>query len=105
MYTNMMIVESISEESARDVRNLMDAHVADLTEGFLGSQRLSEEGGSMVILETMWADKRSHLAYLRSYSYRHLVSAIRPYLVGDPVHKTFLRYSYTEEFAGIEGGA
>ena len=102
MYVNMMIVEAISEETARDVRNLMDAHVADLTEGFLGSQRLSEEGGSMVILETMWADQRSKLDYKASRTYRHLVSAIRPYLVGDPVHKTFLRYSYTEEFATME---
>ena len=103
MTTRMMIVEAISEDQARDVRNLLDAHAASLMtkKGFQSSVRLSEEEGRMIVFQTTWADLESALQYGASAAYRHTESAIMPYVLGGPVTKFFRCYSETDALQGV----
>ena len=101
-YTRMIIMEAVSEEQARDVRNLLDAHVADCepcVDGFVTSQRLSEDGGNMVVLEMTFSARQTALAYGASRRYRSLVQSVQHLLVGAPVVKLFRQYSHTGIFA------
>jgi len=102
-YTRMMIVEAISDEQAREVRNRMDAHVADRRvgeDGYRGSERLSEDGGGMIVFETHWESREAAIRYHSSRGYRQLVAGIQHLLLGDPVVKLFQRYPYTETQEG-----
>lgn len=104
MYTRMTIVEAISDEQAREVRNLMDAHSLDLPylhTNFVSSQRLSEDGGNMIVFETTWLSREACVRYHSSRHYRQLVAAIQHFLVGEPVVKLFAQFSTDEKAATV----
>lgn len=101
-YTRMMIVEAISDRHTADICNILDAHIADAganLPGFITSQRLSEEGGRMVVFEVTFDTREHLLQYHAGRVHRQMVQAINHLLIGDPVVKVFKRYSYTEVMA------
>ena len=100
-YTRMVIGETMTDDGARELCNLMDEHVAGMRQedGFITSQRLWEDGGRMVVLEVTFATREACIRYHTGRSYRQFVQKTQHMLVGDFVVKLFKRYSYTEAFA------
>lgn len=103
-FTRMVIGETMTDDGAKELCNLVDEHVADMRQedGFITSQRLWEDGGRMVILEVTFETREACIRYHTGRSYRQFVQKTQHMLVGDFVVKLFKRYSYTEAFAQPE---
>ena len=88
-YTRMVIGECISGEQVKHFSELYQFHNPAEHPGFVRSELLTEEGGNMIVMETVWATQADCLRYHSSRSYRQFVQASQHLLVGNFVVKIF----------------
>src|SRR5205809_6584409 len=92
MYARMIIGEGISEQGVRTIRTIYEEHIRPLLAqepGLIQSQLLLEEGGTMLVILTIWHTREQCLRYQGSSHYRQYVAQTQHLLVGDFVVKLF----------------
>jgi len=87
-FTRLCICEALSDASVKQIVNLMQEHVRDVS-GMIGHSILVEEGGLMLILSTDWPNRQQCVEYHASRLYRRLVTATQHMPVGNYVVKLF----------------
>ena len=93
-YVRMVIGETATDEAVAEFLTIWTEQVEPLLpseRGFIESRVLTEEGGRMVVIETVFATRDDCLRYHCSRVYRRFVAKTQHLLVGDFVVKLFRR--------------
>ena len=90
-YVRMVIGETVSDEAVAEFLNIWndDAQHMQAERGFIEARLMIEEGGRMVLVETVFATRDDCLRYHCSRAYRRLIATTQHLLVGDFVVKLF----------------
>jgi len=90
-YVRMVIGEVVTDEAVSEFLKIWNERpkVARNEPGFIEVRLMTEEGGRMVVIETVWATRDHCLRYHWSRAYRQLVAKTQHLLVGDFVVKLF----------------
>ena len=90
-YVRMVIGEVATDEAVGEFLNMWndEAQHIQAERGFIEARLLTEEGGRMVVIETVFATRDDCLRYHCSRAYRRLIATTQHLLVGDFVVKLF----------------
>ena len=91
-YERMVIGEAINNEYLTNVAEIMkvNCHERLINEpGFESYSIIKEDGGHMIILQTVWMSREDCVRYHSGRAYRQLVASTQHMLVGDFVVKLF----------------
>ena len=91
-YVRMVIGETVTDEAVAEFLKIWTEEVEPLLpseRGFVESRVLTEEGGRLVLIETVWATRDDCLRYHCSRAYRRLIATTQHLLVGDFAVKLF----------------
>ena len=90
-YVRMVIGEVVTDEAVAEFLNIWndEAQHMQAEPGFMEDRLMIEEGGRMVLVETVFATRDDCLRYHCSRAYRQLVAKTQHLLVGDFVVKLF----------------
>ena len=90
-YVRMVIGEAVSDEAVAEFLKIWNDDAQDMQaeRGFIEARLMTEEGGRMVVTETVFATRDDCLRYHCSRAYRRLVAKTQHLLVGDFVVKLF----------------
>jgi len=93
MYVRMVIGETIGEEQLQEFRMIYhDTFPIISTEpGIKEATMMSEDGGNMVIILTVWDSREACIRYHCSRTYRQFVAKTEHLIVGGFVVKLFRR--------------
>ena len=90
-YVRMIIGEAATDEALGEVLKIWNEEAALIVEepGFTEARLLTEEGGRLLVIETVFATRDDCIRYHCSRAYRQLVAKTQHLLIGDFVVKLF----------------
>src|SRR5437016_2110756 len=91
-YVRMVIGETAADEAVAEFLKIWTEQVEPLLpseRGFIDSRVLTEEGGRLILMQTVWATRDDCIRYHCSRAYRRLVAKTQHLLIGDFVVKLF----------------
>src|SRR5215471_21438368 len=90
-YTRLMVVQATDAEAALQIQRDFRQTAEYLGEepGYQHSEVLAEDGDWLIILLTVWNGQEHAALFSSSNTYRLLLAAIEPRIVGTPVVRIF----------------
>ena len=93
MHIHLAIAEAVGDEQLRELLRIVRERAAAIADApdFVSFHIDVEDGGSMILISTVWQTRDALVKYASSRIYRQMIAATQHLLVSDLVVKVFKR--------------